>query len=81
MNLTVKEKDAVREMMQTEGWRLLVASLKEREHALMEALVLSGNGTFALEQAKILALREVMRKPKTLLEGGPDDESGREEAR
>jgi hypothetical protein len=74
--MTTKEKDAIREMMQTEGWKIFSASLKEREEALMEGLLYCKEEEFLVNQAQIKALREVVRKPKTLLEG--DQDAGKE---
>jgi hypothetical protein len=73
--MTTKEKDAVREMMQSEGWKNFVASLRERESVLMEDLINCKPEEVVRNQAQVKAIREVLMKPKTLLEGGPDDEA------
>jgi hypothetical protein len=71
--MTTKEKDAIREMMQTEGWKIFVSSLLERQNALMEHLVYSDPNGVAKAQAQIVAIREIVLKPKTLLEGGSNE--------
>ena len=72
--MTTKEKDAVREMMQTEGWRIFVSSLRERENTLMENLIFCKPEEVAQGQAQIKAIREIVMKAKTLLEGNPNEE-------
>jgi hypothetical protein len=73
--MTTKDKDAVREMMQTEGWRIFVAHLKGRESVLMENLIYCKPEEVVQGQMQIKAIREIVMKPKMLLEGGPDDEA------
>jgi hypothetical protein len=70
--MTTKEKDAVREMMETEGWKIFVSSLREREHTLMENLISCKPEEVPQGQAQIKAIREIVMKAKTLVEGGPN---------
>lgn len=72
--MTTREKDAVREMMQTEGWQIFVAHLKGREHVLMEHLIYCKPEEVVQSQTQIKAIREIVMKPKMLLEGGPDEQ-------
>ena len=75
--ITTKEQDAIRDMLQSEGWKILVGLIKERESTLIESLLTTSPENVREVQAQIKALREIRTKPKTLLE--VQDESRNEE--
>lgn len=69
--LTEMEKEAVKDLLSQDGWKILVAKIKDRRESEIHALVYDTDPIRVVRnQARIQALEELMRLPQELIRGG-----------